>query len=702
MGCSAHLRANSDDLFFAQGWITAKDRLFQIDLWRRIGGGHLAEVLGPSAVARDRVARLVRFRGDWDKEWESYSPDAKTIVVAFVNGINAYIRSLDGKRPLEFQIAGYDPGLWAPEDVVSRVAGLLMTRNAQSEVNRALDFTRFGDEELERLQPPDPFIKLVPPKGLDLTSITRDILKDYDAAIGPVQFPGEQGSNNWVVDSSMTTTGMPLLANDPHRPIQLPSLRKTVHLVAPGWNVIGAGEPALPGVALGHNQDIAFGFTIVGIDQQDLFVERINPANLHEYMVKGKWMPFVVDHDSVAVKGEAPREVELEFTLHGPVLSKNKDYAYVLKWVGADPGGAGYLPALRLLRARNWREFKAGVQYYNVPSENLAYADRAGNIGWIAAGLAPIRSHGHTGLFPVPGDTGDYEWTGYLPVEKHPQSFNPAQHYIATANHNIMPEGYKEQLSYEWASPERFHRIEQMLKDKQKFSIEDFEKMQQDVLSLPAVRFQKILAQWKPVRHEGTVKLVRDWDARVTADSRAALIFEYWLTELPAALWGPEVEGRPMPPDVVLDALERDPAKALGPALDVALGAIEKAIPKPEDRVWGTIHRLKLRHPLNRARLDLPAIARAGDSTTVNAASGPNHTQTNGPSYRQIIDLSDWDNSVMTNTPGESGDPESKHYSDLLANWASGAYHPMPFSRAAVEAATEERIVLEPWKVSKH
>ncbi|HEY3743689.1 MAG TPA: penicillin acylase family protein [Bryobacteraceae bacterium] len=691
---------NSDDLFFAQGWITAKDRLFQIDLWRRIGTGHLAEVLGAQAVARDRVARLVRYRGDWDQEWQSYAPDAKDIVTSFVNGINAYIKSLGGKRPLEFQIAGYDPGLWKPEDVVSRVAGVLMTGNAQSEVARSLEFLKYGDEEVERMRPPEPFIKLTPPKGLDISAITADILKDYAAAIGPVRFPGEQGSNNWVVDSSMTTSGLPLLANDPHRPVQVPSLRKTVHLVAPGWNVIGAGEPALPGVALGHNQNIAFGFTIVGIDQQDLYVERINPDNSHEYMSKGKWIPFEVEHSLITVKGETEaRSVELEYTVHGPVLHKDKAHAYALKWVGADPGGAGYLPALRLARARNWREFRAGVEHYKVPSENLVYADRAGNIGWIAAGLAPIRQPGHSGLFPVPGDTGDYEWTGYLPLDKHPQLLNPPAHFIATANNNILPAGYQEHLSYEWASPERVHRIDQMLTGNQKFSVEDFERMQQDVLSMAALHFQRILAKWPSPPHADLVKQVLDWDARVTADSRAALIFEFWMSKLPAVLWGPSADARYVAPDIILNALEKDP-KALGPSLEAALKAITIAIPSEDDRVWGTIHQLHLRHPLNVKRLDLAAIARPGDSNTVNAASGPNHTQANGPSYREIIDLSDWDHSMMTNTPGESGDPDSKHYSDLLANWAAGVYHPMPYSRAAVEAAMDERIVLEPGKVS--
>ncbi|MDQ2949926.1 MAG: penicillin acylase family protein, partial [Acidobacteriota bacterium] len=410
---------NTGDLFFAQGFIAAKDRLFQIDLWRRIGTGKLAEVLGPVALPRDRMARLVRFRGNWDAEWQSYSPDAKEIATAFTDGINAYIRSLKGQKPLEFQFAGYSPGLWEPEDVAARVAGLLMTGNMTREVQRAIDVTRFGLETVQKLMPPDPFRALDPPPGLSLASITSAIIHDYVAATGPVTFPGEQGSNNWVVDGTMSVTGKPLLANDPHRPVQIPSLRKTVHLVAPGWNAIGAGEPALPGIALGHNDNIAFGFTIVGMDQQDLYVEKLNPGNPDEYLYRGEWKKMEIEHQPVSVKGRnSPEQIELRYTIHGPVIyeDRSKDRAYALRWSGSEPGGAGYLPALSLARASNWTEFRAAAARYKVPSENIAYADRAGNIGWIAAGLAPIRKN-WSGLFPVPGDSGEYEWNGYLSLD---------------------------------------------------------------------------------------------------------------------------------------------------------------------------------------------------------------------------------------------------------------------------------------------
>src|SRR5579863_6583995 len=375
---------NSGDLFFAQGWITAKDRLFQIDLWRRAGTGKLAEVLGPDAVARDKIARLVRFRGDWNKEWESYAPDARQIVTSFVNGINAYIKSLDGKRPLEFKIAGYDPGLWTPEDVASRIAGLAMVSNATQEVNRSVEIASFGVDNTERFAPPDPFVHLVVSPGIDLKAITSAITRDLQAATGNPRFPDEQGSNDWVIDGTMSATGKPLLANDPHRPVLLPSLRKTVHLVAPGWNVIGAGEPALPGIAVGHNETVAFGFTIVGTDQEDLYVEKINPSNPSQYLYKGAWKSVAIERQQIAVKGAAPVNVDLRYTQHGPIIYEDRDkhLGYALKWVGSEAGGAGYLAGLSVARAKNWNEFVASMARYKVPSENMVYADVSGNIGW--------------------------------------------------------------------------------------------------------------------------------------------------------------------------------------------------------------------------------------------------------------------------------------------------------------------------------
>ena len=489
---------DTHDLFFAQGYITARDRLFQIDLWRRIGTGRLAEAVGPSAIERDRLARAVRYRGDLKAEWEAYGPDTQVIAAAFTAGINAYIVSLQGRRPPEFQAAGYGPGLWQPEDCLARIAGLLMTRNLAREVGRVLDVARFGLARVEADLPTDPAVPLEIPRGLDPNDITADVLRVYNEAIGPVRF-AEQGSNNWVVDGSLTATGKPILANDPHRPVQIPSLRKTVHLVAPGWNAIGAGEPALPGIALGHNDRIAFGFTIVGTDQQDLYVEKLNPENLDEYWYRGTWKRLEVERQQIRVRGrDMPETVELLYTVHGPVihLDRARRRAYALRWVGTEPGSAGYLAGIAIARARNWSEFRTAVARYKVPSENIVYADIDGNIGWQAAGLAPVRPN-WTGLFPVPGD-GAYEWSGFRAAADLPHLFNPATHFIATANHNILPPGYPGPLAYEWALPFRYQRIREVLAQARRLTVADCERLQQDVVSIPARRFQAVLRRWNP------------------------------------------------------------------------------------------------------------------------------------------------------------------------------------------------------------
>jgi penicillin amidase len=697
-----HIYAQStDDLFFAQGYMASRDRLFQLDLWRRMGTGKLAEVLGPQAVPRDRVARLLRFRGDWNVEWQSYSPDARQIATAFANGINAYIRSLNGKRPIEFKAAGYDPGLWTAEDCTARVAALGVMRNVDRELARALATVKLGVPALEQYDPPDPFVKLDPPKGLKLDDLAAAALADFRAVSGIVSVPGQQqGSNNWVVDGTLTASGKPLLANDPHRPFHLPSLRRTVHLVGPGWNAMGAGEPALPGIALGHNEEIAFGFTIVGVDQQDLFVERLNPNDAGEYMYRGAYRKFDVQREGVAVKGASGETLELKYSVHGPILYEDraKGLAYALKWVGAEPGTAGYLAALAVARAKNWNEFRKAMDRYRVPSENMIYADRSGNIGWIASGMAPLRKN-WTGLYPVPGDTGEYEWSGFLPASAMPSLYNPANHYIATANHNILPSTYKGPIfGYEWAAPFRFHRVEEMLAGRKNLTVADFQQMQLDVVSLPARQFQGVVKRWEAPAGElaETRKMLLDWDARMDVSSAAALIYEFWIERLALAIFGADLAAR-VQPEKLLEALERSPyPKEMEQSLSAALRALEQRLgPERSAWRWGSVHKIEFQHALQGQGFERGPLPRPGNAHTVNAAGG-GLMQTSGASYRQVIDLSDWDRSVMTNVPGEVGNPESPHYSDLLEDWNTGRFHPMPYTRKAVEAATTERIRLMP------
>jgi penicillin amidase len=724
----AHIYAETqDDLFFAQGFVAAQDRLWQMDLWRRAGEGKLAEVLGPRAVERDRFARLIHYRGDINAEYESYAPDARQIIEAFVRGVNAQIELSKDRLPIEFQLAGSKPEPWTPEVCLTRLAGYVMTRNASTEVLRAQLVREFGKEFVDEWIETEPERKIEMPEGLDLAGIDSTILAAANAAAGSVTFNPSDGSNNWVIDGTMSTTGKPILTNDPHRTIALPSLRYLVHLVGPGWNVIGAGEPALPGVAAGHNERVGFGFTIVGIDQQDLYVEEVNPANPNEYRYRGKWEPMRVEREQIKVKGEAqPSEVGLKFTIHGPVIYEDKDRrrAYALRWVGSEPGTAGYLASLTLNRVQNWNEFLKAMGRWKVPSENLVYADVDGNIGWVAAGMAPVRK-GWSGLLPVPGGEGKYEWQGFLPVSELPQSFNPSKHFIATANHNILPQGYKQELGYEWANPIRFWRISEALSSaKGKFNIADFEKLQHDEVSLPARELTAVLRDAKGAKPElrPFVEMLTGWDCNLGKDSAAAALFEIWLSKLtpavfkrhiPEAAWR-AVGGR-ISPLKTIDALKNPSPQwfsgedARGGRDAILLTSLEEAVKEARERLgddsskwrWGKLHFAPFTHALStdaerRALFNLPSVERGGDGNTVNSTGGSNFRQSHGASFREILDVSDWDRSVATSVPGQSAQPVSKHYGDLLPLWAEGKYFPLLYSKQKVEAMAKQRLTLEP------
>src|SRR5258706_8058780 len=344
----AHIYAqNQHDLFFAQGAVAAQDRLFQMELWKRAGQGRLAEILGPSALPRDVNARALRYRGDMQAEYESYAPDTKAILTAFTDGITSYIASLTAPGgpglPIEFQLAGFSPDPWHPEDCLNRMAAFSMTGNALSELAHAQTLAELAPGKASKLFDSDPAIALDPAPHLDLNGLSPELLKNLVGSDHRIEFPAHplEGSNNWTISGALTASGKPLLANDPHRVIALPSLRYMVHLVAPGWNVIGAGEPGLPGVALGHNQNIAWGFTIFGLDQQDVYLEDLNPSDLSQYKTGLGWEAMQTRREIFRVRGRSEVQVDLKFTRHGPVLwidnSDDKDdgkRALALRWVG--------------------------------------------------------------------------------------------------------------------------------------------------------------------------------------------------------------------------------------------------------------------------------------------------------------------------------------------------------------------------------
>jgi penicillin G amidase len=770
-----HIYAKTQhDLFLAQGYVAAQDRLWQMEMWRRTGEGRLAEVIGPSAVARDRFARLMKYRGDMAAEWASYAPDAEAIVGAFVDGVNAYIAEVRERPPIEFTMLGVAPEPWTREVPLQRMAALAMTGNALSEVARAKLVALVGAERALELWPTDPHRPLDPAPGLDLAGVDERSLGAAREAYGAVAYARLEGSNNWVVSGARTASGKPMLANDPHRTIALPSLRYLTHLVGPGWNVIGAGEPSLPGVAAGHNERIGFGFTIVGMDQQDVYVETVGPCPAPDavtpgasvpgvsvsgarrarsdpgrsapggpppnttitrgapttatvpsrrasgrcYLHDGAWTPVRSIVDTIRVKGAAPVVTRLEFTRHGPIVADDsaRGRAYALRFVGSEPGTAGYLACLSLNRATDWPSFLRAAARWKLPTENLVYADVDGNIGWVAAGLAPVRRW--SGTLPVPGD-GRYEWEGFLPFAELPQRHNPPGGVIVTANNNVLPPGYPHALAYEWAPPYRADRIRGVLDTARNLTRQDFERLQHDELSLPAsqlvpalLRAARRSPRGAPAASDGGVDALARWDFVMRRDALAPLLYEAWLQALvPRVLEGRAGPGWEvvrdewdLPTLVRLVTAPAGDSAVASAAIDAAvLGAYRDAVADLERRLgpdrsrwrWGAVHRAPFRHPLA-AAFDLEAAPRGGDGNTVNATGGRGLLQTHGASFREILDLADWDNSVATSTPGQSGQPGSPHYGDLLPLWRDGRYFPLVFSRERVVRETAHLLTLEP------
>ncbi|WP_050477474.1 penicillin acylase family protein [Herbaspirillum rhizosphaerae] len=750
--------ASQTDAFFVQGFNAARDRLFQIDLWRRRGLGQLSEVFGPAYVAQDQATRLFLYRGDMQREWDSYGKESQRVATAFVAGINAYVDFVTAhseRLPYEFKQLAYLPARWRPEDVV-RIRSHGLTRNLTSEVARAnvackadlkSDEIRFGLT---------PKWEATMPEGLD-PCLPKDLLKVFQLATQNVKITKDslnaraddhgdsiqiaaaenleetmEGSNNWVVAPSKSATGRAIMANDPHRAYSAPSLRYITHLSAPGMNVIGAGEPALPGISIGHNGTIAFGLTIFNIDQEDLYVYELNPDNPNEYKYQGKWEPFTVLHEQIEVKGGAPVTADLTFTRHGPVIfvEKEKNRAFAVRSGWLEPGMSPYFGSIDYMRAKNFKSFKRAMLNWGAPTENQVYADVKGNIGWVPGGLAPKRPN-WDGLMPVPGD-GRYEWNGFWSGDQLPSTYNPKKGWFASANQMNLPDDYPYQerkLGFEWTNNSRFTRISEVLASLKKVSLKDSMRLQNDDLSIPARRLATLL---KPLsssdaQTQAALNVFNGWDYVERVDSPQAALYEVWLTrhlgkafkdavlskEAAAAMGAPDVA-------VVLDTLEQPQTRLGSNAADAAKkrdeimlaslsGAYAEMVKLQGDDAskwqWGKLHHNLMEHPLagvvddaTRARLNVGPLPKHGGAYSPNQSTyrPSDFRQTNGPSFRVVVDVGNWDKSVAVNSPGQSGDPDSPHYRDLADKWLNGEYFPLLYSRKAVEKATTQRIVLEP------
>jgi penicillin G amidase len=689
-----HIYASSpEDLFFAQGYVTAQDRLWQMEMWRRAAEGRLAEILGPQAYERDRVARLLRYRGPMDdSEWTVYHPQARVLMSAYARGVNAFIEQHGDRLPIEFVLTGIRPEPWSSETLVHRQTSF---GNATSEIQLARQVAQLGVDEANRRANPDPPHPLRIPEGLDIAAFDRlgaellaamrtggaatrpDVLPHYRGLLRPPEGPpddgavGEPGSNNWVVSGALSATGKPVIANDPHRQVANPSLRYLVHLHAPGWNVVGATEAPFIGVAIGHNDRLGWGLTIVGTDQHDVFVEELNPANPLEVRWNEAWEPLRVLREEIRVKGEAPRVVELKFSRHGPIFYEDtaNHRAYALRSALHEPGTAPYLGSLRLAQARDCRGFLDAANVWLAPSENLICGDVEGNISWQAAALTPNRE-GWSGRLPVPG-TGRYTWNGFR--TDLPRELNPERGFIATANNNVNPPGYDPPLMFMSADAgfSRISRLRQMLRPDGHYTLADHQRMQTDALSLRAAADLPLFRGWTsddPVVERARTMLA-GWDGVYGRESAAAALYQTLRQGSAAALNVPVDQERLIA--AIRQAVER---------LTASQG------PEWMHWSWGRMHTRAFPHSFI-ADFNLPTVERPGGAGTVAA---------DGASFREILNVADWDQSMVTSTPGQSAQPGSPFYDNLLPLWADDTYFPLVFTRQAVEERAAHRLVLRP------
>ena len=733
--------ATVGDLFQAQGFTIARDRLFQIDTWRRRGLGLLGEVLGPDHVEQDRAARLFLYRGDMAAEWASYGPEAREVATRFVAGINAYIDWLDSHPeavPEEFGQLGYQPARWEPEDAVRiRTHGLsssLSAKVAQASLIRVAGLEGTSYQVLE----PEHTVQV--PDGLDPSSIPADVLQVYNLATAPVTFtngtlrplPDElrslvehsSGSNAWAISPERTATGRPILAGDPHRSNHaVPANRYIVHLSAPGLNIIGAGEPWNPGISMGHNGHVAFGLTNLPADQSDLYVYDLDPQDPTRYRYLDGWERIRTVTEEVPVAGGEPRQVELSFTRHGPVIRIDAENhrAYAVRTVWSEPGTSPYLGSLILQRTRNFGEFSEAMRAWKTPGSNLVYADVHGDIGWVPGALLPRRTgRGFDGLLPAPGD-GRYEWDGFYDQAELPSTLNPRSGFFASANEHNFPPGYPIP-AYRWLPPYRKNRIDELLASQPSATIEGTLAIQNDEVSGVVGQLLPHLAELSPddLTTRQALELLLGHDGVVDVDSAAAALFETWSNYFLSWEWARTLlsaaaadllvtmsvfdfrlvsESLAHPEEWFGEGGTQVRDRLLLDTLSQAYAEVSSRLGDDPSRWrWGAMHLHQFTHPLGGPNVG--PVEKGGSFHTIRASSYDivafPYFEVVGPTFRMALDVGDWDNSRALNAPGQSGDRRSPHYSDLHEKWLAGGSFPLLYSNEKIEQNAGSRILLQP------
>ncbi len=732
--------ANLEDLFLAQGFVVASERLFQIDLALRMANGRLATMFADLMLPMDRFIRTVGWNRSGAKVAATYDELSQRMMSAFRAGARAWLEQMPAP-PVEYQFLGLEPSL--PEDDASWAACAVfmawgLSGNWDNELLRVEIAERLGWETMLQLFPD---LATVPPEvfagSRDGRLSALELLRH-----APAQ-PRGQGSNNWVVDGSRTATGKPLLANDPHLTVAMPSVWFEVHLSCPEYEASGVALPFSPGVVIGHTAHHAWGFTNVTGDVQDLYLERLNENGTHA-LNDGAWEPLAVHHEQIEVRGTGePVALDVRETRHGPILDSyllglaNPQViegaikeTYALRWVGSD---RAIQPSslVRMAQAASFDAFREAVRHWDCPGQNMIYADDGGNIGYQCTGLYPVRRKGD-GTLPVPGWTSEHDWDGWVPFEELPWSVNPASGYLATANNRIHGDNYPHLIGHDFLPPFRARRIVQMLTAERTHSQETFARMQMDTRSIPAAEILPLLLEVEPTSDEQKEALAQleEWDCDLTPDSAAAAIYQVWSKHIARATLLPKIGeelfdhyyGRrewtnAFQFQVLPNILASPTAKWFGSngraaRDDVLRRALNAALDELTQRLgddtaawrWGALHTVTFAHPLamvpDLADMFTGGVVETGgdEQTVMQGAFEPGEGYGAGvvPSWRQIVDLADVDASVGVHTTGQSGNPASPHWNDLVHLWSAGRYHPLPFTRAAVEAAAAGTLTLSP------
>jgi penicillin amidase len=736
------------DLYFAASYVLTSERLFQQDLLLRLANGRLSGLVGEAALPLDRFFRTIGLNRAATRIARSFDDFSRELMDASISGANAWIEAMP-VRPIEYDFVGVNPEPYPTGDGGAEYATAMVTfmswmlsTNWDAELLRAEIGAQLGWEAMRSLfpeAPAQPAAVLAGKQwGAGDPSLASDLLHQ---AVLP---PSGIGSNNWVVAGSRTVSGKPLLANDPHLLAQVPSFWFEVHLSAPGIDVSGVTLPMFAGIEIGHNDRAAWGFTAVSGDTQDLYLEKVNEegtAALHN----GRWEPLSVHREAITVRGvPEPVVLEVRESRHGPLIDSymvgssapevvegRLKETYALRWVAQDHG-VSPRTLHRMAIARDCGEMREALREWHSPGLNMVYADVEGSIAYQCTGLYPIRRQGD-GTVPVPGWSDEYEWNGFVPFDELPWSVNPPDGFLATANQKIHDDSYPYLIGKDFMPPFRARRIVQLITAKERHSKETFAAMQSDTVSLPARLIVPHLLEVEPAddRQKEALSLFAGWDGDLRADSVEAAIYEVWckhiaeavllprmgrelyehyyarrqwsisfqfevlptLLELPTAAWF-GADGKEARDEVVRNAL--------GAALDELTARLGE---DTAEWSWGSIHRVRMASGLATVP-ELEELFTAGEAPW----GGDEQTICQGmfepgsggydvvvvPSWRQIIDLADFDASVGTHTVGQSGNPASPHFNDLFPLWSNGQYHPLPFTRPAVEAAAESRLVLLP------